>query len=170
MHCLMVMKMHIESSEMKDGWGSSLQNGCQYVMTGWNLQWKQPEGLENDIIQLAKICPSHTSWREYNVALKAILIWAQSPNPEIPLFPWPHSLQNFSATAAFHKYSVVDWTARQFSSPEVQECLEASLETLHTILENAESVEGVLVPDLEKQMDVGAALLAESQISASDTA
>ncbi|KAF9027812.1 hypothetical protein BDZ89DRAFT_1160575 [Hymenopellis radicata] len=129
-----------------------------------------PWKLGDVIVQLAKICPTHTSWRDCDTALKAILAWAQTPNQEISLFPWPLSLQNLSATAAFRKYPLIDWTARWCSSQDVRERLEASLKTLHTILEHAESVEGVLMPDLEKQTDINSALPAESQISASDTA
>ncbi|KAF9003519.1 hypothetical protein BDZ89DRAFT_1146019 [Hymenopellis radicata] len=45
------------------------------------------------------------------------------------------------------------------------ECLEIGLETLHTVLEKAEHVEGVLIPDLETRTSIAAALPEESQIS-----
>ncbi|KAF9003515.1 hypothetical protein BDZ89DRAFT_1240193 [Hymenopellis radicata] len=117
------------------------------------------------VVRLAKICPTHTSWKDCDTELKAILAWARTPNAETSLFPWPRSLQNLSATAAFRKYPLVERTARRFSSRKMREELEICLETLHTILENAEHVEGVWIPDLETQTSIAAALLAESQIS-----
>ncbi|KAF9024722.1 hypothetical protein BDZ89DRAFT_1068830 [Hymenopellis radicata] len=115
---------------------------------------------------LAKICPTHTSWRDCDTELKAILAWARISYAEISLFPWPRSLQSLSATAAFRKYPLVEWTARRLSSWSMAKCLEIGLETLHTVLENAEHVEGVLIPDLETRTSIHAALPAEeSQLS-----
>ncbi|KAF8998630.1 hypothetical protein BDZ89DRAFT_1051529 [Hymenopellis radicata] len=123
------------------------------------------------VIRLATLCPTHTSWRECYMALKAILVWAQMPNSEISLFPWPSSLEYLSTTVAFRKYPLVDWTARRFSSPQMREYLELGLGTLHSVLEYTRLVsEGVLIPVLENQMSIEAVLPAESQISASDTA
>ncbi|KAF9024701.1 hypothetical protein BDZ89DRAFT_112296 [Hymenopellis radicata] len=91
--------------------------------------WEPEFGLEASpdpvicrdlVIRLAKICPTHMSWRDCDMELKAILAWAQTPNREISLFPWPLSLQSLSATAAFRKYPLVDWTARRFSSPKME--------------------------------------------------
>ncbi|KAF9027848.1 hypothetical protein BDZ89DRAFT_790297 [Hymenopellis radicata] len=120
--------------------------------------------LQDLVVQLAKICPTHTSWRDCNTALKAILVWTQTPNREISLFPWPPSLQSLCTTAAFRKYPLVYWIANRLSSPYVRKHWEVSLEMLHTILENAEGVEGVLIPDLQSRMRIVAA--PESQVLA----
>ncbi|KAF9049449.1 hypothetical protein BDZ89DRAFT_1057338 [Hymenopellis radicata] len=111
-----------------------------------NGPWDFPSSLRD----LVKICPTHTSWRDCDTAMKAILAWAQRPNPEIPLFPWPPCLQKLCTdlgtdctTAAFRKYSLVECTAHKFSLQHMRNQLEAGLEILHTILENTEHVEGV---------------------------
>ncbi|KAF9027428.1 hypothetical protein BDZ89DRAFT_1160808 [Hymenopellis radicata] len=131
--------------------------GFMLIIAG-NPPCRPLHSLRDLVIQLAKICPTHTSWRDCDAELKAILAWAQTLNPEISLFPWPPSLQNLSATAAFRKYTLVDRIARRFSDQVMQECLEIGLETLHTILENAQSVEGVLIPDLETQTSIDTAI------------
>ncbi|KAF9031070.1 hypothetical protein BDZ89DRAFT_1159018 [Hymenopellis radicata] len=135
------------------------------------VTWGDSDGLydwSHSLRDLVKICPTHMSWRDCDTAMKAILVWAQTPNPQISLFPWPSSLQDLSATATFRKYPLVDWIAHRFSSQEVRENLEVGLETLHTILENTESVEGVLIPDLESQTRIDAASASpESQVIAS---
>ncbi|KAF8916071.1 hypothetical protein CPB85DRAFT_366507 [Mucidula mucida] len=105
--------------------------------------------LDDPVIQLAKICPTHTSWNDCDTTLKAFLAWAQSPSPELSLFPWPHSLQFLETTEAFRTYPLVKWIARRFSSRVMQEKLVAALRVLHEVLENAEHVDGVLMPDLE---------------------
>ncbi|KAF9031131.1 hypothetical protein BDZ89DRAFT_637228 [Hymenopellis radicata] len=129
------------------------------------------DSYRDHIIKLAKICPTHPSWKECDTALKAILAWAHTPNQEISLFPWPPSLQNLSATVlvAFDKYPLVDEIARRFSSQEVRENLEVGLKMLHTILDNTGSVEGVLMPDLENQTSIDESLShAKFQILALD--
>ncbi len=60
-------------------------------------------GVDQHIVKLAKICPSHASWSGCHSALQDILTWAQTPNPEISLFPWPSSLQSLNTTEAFRK-------------------------------------------------------------------
>ncbi|KAF8895797.1 hypothetical protein CPB85DRAFT_1329231, partial [Mucidula mucida] len=111
---------------------------------GPNFSW-----LEGRIVELAKIWPTHASWRDCHTALHDILTWAQTPNPEISLFPWPSSLQSLDTTEAFRKYPLVEWTARRFAMPDMREKLKIALDALREVLENAEHVDGVLMPDLE---------------------
>ncbi len=132
---------------------SSCREFCEYLHQPQNLllafmlmveprataarQWNFSYPLDDPVVQLAKICPTHTSWSDCDTALKAILAWAQSPNAELSLFPWPHSLQSLETTEAFRKYPLVEWIARRFSSQAMPENLEAALSVLHEVLENA---------------------------------
>ncbi|KAF8900615.1 hypothetical protein CPB85DRAFT_156590 [Mucidula mucida] len=121
---------------------------CPTISSQTSLALQESQAL----MKLAKICPTHTSWSDCYTDLKAILVWGQTPKPEISLFPWPRSFHGHQSTDASRActYPCVKQTARRFADPDTQERLRIALEALREVLDNAENVDGVLMPDLEK--------------------